>query len=320
MSLSDIASRRRFTELNQHRFSLSLGSFTCKILGWGFLGERWWRNYLHVHSFYEICCAFDGVGVFHINDTDYEVRAGDVFVAKPAESHEIVSSESAPLGIYFWSYTLIPNIVPATHTVDKETQEIDALLHAFCHSRRWVSQHGSTGMLNICKLLTDEVIVCAPGYQRNLDGLIAKLIIDTARAVTPSFVSIRAESIFSEQTPNQQTLKQIDHYLHDNFNRSITIRDVAAQVHLSERHVSRLYHEATGCTIKEQVLALRIEAASQRLLSTDHAIKEIGKSVGFPDVQHFTTLFKRRTGLTPALFRQQRGTRFNDPNGPQHVE
>ncbi len=132
-------SRSRFTDLNQMQFSLSLGSYGCEVLGWGYLGERWWRNYLHMHSFYEVCCAFDGAGVFRINDVDYPVQAGDVFIAKPAELHEIVSSESMPLGIYFWSYSLRPNILHRTHQVDEETQEIDALLDAFSQSQCWVS-------------------------------------------------------------------------------------------------------------------------------------------------------------------------------------
>jgi hypothetical protein len=95
----DFAARRRFLELNQLSLALPLGDVTCEILGWGFLGERWWRNYLHVHSFYEVCCAFDGEGVFRINGEEHVVRAGDLFVARPTEPHEIVSSEDAPLGI-----------------------------------------------------------------------------------------------------------------------------------------------------------------------------------------------------------------------------
>ena len=49
-------------------------------------------------------------------------------------------------------------------------------------------------------------------------------------------------------------------------------------------------------------------------------IKEIGEHVGLPDVQHFTTVFKRHTGLTPATFRKQHGTQFANPSGPRHVE
>lgn len=318
-------SRSRFTDLNQMRFSLSLGSYGGEVLGWGYLGERWWRNYLHMHSFYEVCCAFDGAGVFRINDTEYAIQAGDVFVAKPAELHEIVSSEPSPLGIYFWSFSLRPNILHRTHQADEETQEIDALLDAFSQSQCWVSQRGSENILSVCQLLTEEVITRAPGYRQTCEGLIAKLILDTARSVVPIEASNHtiAQSLSLQSlthTPTQQVFRQIEQYLRDNFTRPITIRDVAAQVYLSERHVSRLFQQATGKTIKEYVHVLRMDAAAQQLLNSERAIKEIGEHVGLPDVQHFTTVFKRHTGLTPATFRKQHGTQFANPSGPRHVE
>ena len=324
---SDFGLRRRFTDLNQERFSLLLGSYRCEMLGWGYLGERWWRNYLHLHSFYEVCCAFGGTGTFRINGVDYQIQAGDVFVAKPTELHEIVSAESTstPLGIYFWSYSLRPNILQRTHQVDEETHEIDALLDAFSQSRCWVSRYASSSILSLCQLLTEEVITRAPGYRQTCEGLIAKLIIDTARSVVPIEVPnpriTQASHLQSlTYTPTQQIFKQIEQYLRDNFARPITIRDVAAQVHLSERHISRLFQQATGKTIKDYVHVLRMDAAVHQLLNSAVAIKAIGEFVGLPDVQHFTTVFKRHTGLTPAAFRKQHGTRFADPKGPKHVE
>jgi AraC family L-rhamnose operon transcriptional activator RhaR len=113
---------------------------------------------------------------------------------------------------------------------------------------------------------------------------------------------------------------RIEQYLHDNYNRPIKMRDVAAQVHLSERHTSRLFLQVTGTSIKARLTALRVEAASQLLLSGRRPVKEVAEASGFPDVQHFTTLFRRHTGLTPAAFRQRGGTTFADPTRPGHIE
>jgi len=100
--------RQQFTDLSLLALSPQLGDFVSQILGWGFIEPHWWRNYPHSHSFFEVCFAFEGQGTFRIKGTDYQVQVGDVFVAKPGESHEIVSSDHNPLGVYFWSYTLVP--------------------------------------------------------------------------------------------------------------------------------------------------------------------------------------------------------------------
>jgi YesN/AraC family two-component response regulator len=57
---------------------------------------------------------------------------------------------------------------------------------------------------------------------------------------------------------------------------------------------------------------LRIEAASQLLLDDSVPIKQVARAVGYPDPHYFTTLFGRKTGVTPGVFRQRRGTRFRD--------
>lgn len=317
MNSIDFASRRRFTELNQLKASAHLGGYVCEFLNWGFLGERWWRNYLHVHSFFEICCAFDGEGVFRIKGQECTVRAGDVFVARPSEPHEIVSSEAEPLGIYFWAFTL------NRRELTSAEPDVDRLLIDFAHGSRWVSPE-TAAMQHTLLALTDEVVQRAPGYRRTIDGLVAKLILDTARAVVPPRPAAQLDAPLGDErarlSHEQRLIQQITRYLRDNYSRPITIRDVAAQVHLSERHVSRIFHAATGTTIKEFVQGLRIESAARQLIDTRQPIQSIGEAAGFPDVQHFTTTFRRHTGLTPAVFRKQRGTRFVDPTQPGHVQ
>jgi AraC-like DNA-binding protein len=101
-------------------------------------------------------------------------------------------------------------------------------------------------------------------------------------------------------------------YVRDNYARPIQVRDVAAQVHLSERHLARLFARETGRSILEYLTDLRIEAASQLLLDETLPIKQVARQVGYPDAHYFTTLFGKHTGLTPGVYRQRRGTRFRD--------
>jgi AraC-like DNA-binding protein len=51
----------------------------------------------------------------------------------------------------------------------------------------------------------------------------------------------------------------------------------------------------------------RLEAARQRLTSEDTPLKEIAFTLGFRHPSHFTTWFKRHTGMTPTAFRVGRG-------------
>lgn len=320
---SPYSARRRFVDLNQLALQLRIGRFRCEILGWGLLGERWWRNYMHTHSFFEVCCAFAGEGVFRLDGHEHIVRRGDVFVARPGDLHEIVPSEEEPLSIYFWSFLLDEEADDAAQRdAPAETASADAhvddLLRAFIHSQRWLSAD-SAALHSTLLLLTDEIAAHAPGFRWAIKGLATKLILDTARAVTPH-AGVAVDSPARSSDMSRSVAARIERYLKDNYMRPITIRDVAAEVNLSERHAARIFLRAYGATIKEHVSTLRLEEAARRLISSPDAVKSIAAACGFPDVQHFTTVFRRRTGLSPAVFRRQRGTRFADPSLPGHVE
>ena len=294
--------RSRFTDLNQVSFSLHLGNFTGELLNWGFIEPQWWRNSLHKHSFFEICYAFEGQGIFRITRRDYEVQAGQVFVARPGETHEIISSEEDPLGIYFWSYTLIP---------PRECQQeagVDVLLNAFLTSQKPLST-SSPAMPRILELLTEEIVQKEPGYVQAIEGLVVKLLLDTARAVVEVLPQFILDDL-SAKSPEETVIHMVVRYLRDNYNHAISIRDLAVQVHLSERHICRLFRKMMGMSILEYLTKLRVEIAAQLLLERRLAIKEVAQTVGYPDVRYFTTLFRQYTGLTPAVFRQKGGTSF----------
>ncbi|WP_234705318.1 helix-turn-helix domain-containing protein [Sinorhizobium meliloti] len=55
----------------------------------------------------------------------------------------------------------------------------------------------------------------------------------------------------------------------------------------------------------EYVQALRIEEAKQMLETGNVAIEDVAASVGYEDPTFFRKLFKRRTGVTPAQYRQR---------------
>jgi AraC-like DNA-binding protein len=50
----------------------------------------------------------------------------------------------------------------------------------------------------------------------------------------------------------------------------------------------------------------RIERAQERLREGGRAITEVAHELGFSSSQHFATVFKRHTGLTPGAWREGR--------------
>jgi hypothetical protein len=163
-----------FCNLRHVPIANGLGSYRSVMLYWGLYAPKYWRNYLHTHSFFEVCHACRGRGIFRINGKDHKIRAGDLFIARPGEEHEIVSDRRGGLGIHFWAYSL-------TRGRPGESSAVDALLDAFSRSSCEVVAAPESIALTL-RMLTEEITRRAPGYPLVIEGLTAKLLLETARA------------------------------------------------------------------------------------------------------------------------------------------
>lgn len=295
----------RFNDISRLPVAASVGGHRAEFLYCGVLGGTWWRNFLHAHSFFETCHVYAGCGTFRIDDKRHRIARGDTFIAWPGGAHEIISSRSQPLGIYFWGYTLIPQV-----TEEAGDPTLREVLRRFPSARVPVARIPSIGPL--LRMMTEEMTARAPGYFEMLNLLATKVMIETARAVSPGLME--GEPVPQRTRSVAEALvRTAEHYLRDNLERSFRVRDIAAQVNLSERQLTRVFRRFTGSSILAYLTNLRIERASQLLLHTDLPIKQVASDVGFPDTHYFTTLFGRRTGMTPGAFRQKGGTAFFAP-------
>ncbi|RVL75889.1 helix-turn-helix domain-containing protein [Sinorhizobium meliloti] len=100
-------------------------------------------------------------------------------------------------------------------------------------------------------------------------------------------------------------ISKIQAWLVDNYATTNPVSAMVGRSGLSERSFKRRFSAATGHTPVEYVQALRIEEAKQMLETEDVAIEDISVSVGYEDPTFFRKLFKRRTGVTPAQYRQR---------------
>ena len=69
--------------------------------------------------------------------------------------------------------------------------------------------------------------------------------------------------------------------------------------------ISRQFHRHFGCTISEYMRRVRMARAQSMLSCRDLEVAEIALACGFSDQSHFTTAFRRLTGMPPHRYRLQ---------------
>jgi len=78
---------------------------------------------------------------------------------------------------------------------------------------------------------------------------------------------------------------------------------LAGTVGLSRAHFIREFHHAFGQSPHQYIVRLRMERAAALLRTTDVAVAEICRAIGWQSVGSFTTRFTRTHGLSPTAYR-----------------
>lgn len=101
-------------------------------------------------------------------------------------------------------------------------------------------------------------------------------------------------------------IKLAKEYIINNFNKSITLKDVAEEVFLSQNYLSELFKKEIGEGFYEFLSNYRIKRAKEILITTNLKVYEIAKMVGYNDSITFGRAFKKITGVTPNSFRNNK--------------
>ena len=93
-------------------------------------------------------------------------------------------------------------------------------------------------------------------------------------------------------------------YIENNFNKNITVRDVAREIFVNERYLYNLFMKYEKVSIKDYINLQRYSHACELLSNTQLAINEIAHSVGYHDVFAFSKFFTKQGGLSPTKYRE----------------
>ncbi|MDR7000736.1 AraC family transcriptional regulator of adaptative response / methylphosphotriester-DNA alkyltransferase methyltransferase [Neobacillus niacini] len=107
-----------------------------------------------------------------------------------------------------------------------------------------------------------------------------------------------------ERLPDQEWIAQIIQYIEQNYIEKLTLETLAEACHGSPYHLHRTFKRITGVTPVEYIQLTRINKAKELLIKTNITIVDIALSVGMSNTPYFITLFKKKSGFTPAQYRQ----------------
>lgn len=144
-----------------------------------------------------------------------------------------------------------------------------------------------------------------------ISGEIFSQIIQSARTpempefhVAGDLLLLYAELFPHKSSPNKY-VRQVESFLQAAYMDKISIQQIAEQLGLDRRYLTRLFHAHTGKSIQDYLIDIRLREAC-RQLSLDQSVRDTAVLCGYEDVANFSKAFKKQYGISPAKWKQRK--------------
>jgi AraC-like DNA-binding protein len=102
---------------------------------------------------------------------------------------------------------------------------------------------------------------------------------------------------------NSRRVNLVMEYLNKNFDKEVSLNEVARLTAMSDVAFSRFFKQRTGKTFVDTLNEVRLGNASRMLIETTQSVNEIAYRCGFNNISNFNRIFKKKKNCTPKEFR-----------------
>lgn len=247
---------------------------------------------LHSHSReLEIHYITAGRGTYLINNRLYEFKAGTLLIIHRNEIHRLVEIKSS---ISQYVLYFAPGIFG-----DYGDLKTFALKHLF-KSTPIVSEFQGAGVeleLIFRSLFTDYKTKSPYWKEAVISGLVRLCVLLQGRPAGEN----KKYNVSGKDKDIEDALTFID----KNYSKELPLELIAGTIGLTPNYLSSKFTKTVGMTLKDYIIAKRINEAKKRLeTAPGDKIISIAYESGYKDLSNFNHTFKKLTGYTPSAYRK----------------
>lgn len=257
--------------------------------------EAHYAFFKHAHDSAEIYFIRSGTCRMQIQDNVVECKPNDAIMILPLVVHSFSTDQEACAfdHIHVRTEGLLQYVL-------HDHRYMDGHLPYFDPFTTYIKADGDTRMQRLFQQLIQDVDDHSP-YMLIYQNLHIMELITYIKEKGKQFEAISKKSFDKNK---YEIISFTYNYIHRNYAEKILIEDIAKELNMSTRYLSKLFFEASNQTILNYMNTYRINQAIHRMSSTDEKLTDIAVAVGLSDAQHFSKLFHKMIGDTPSNYRK----------------
>lgn len=249
-------------------------------------------RFYHWHQCVEFLYISQGYGLVVMDNQQFTLRPGRLFVFPPFRLHKVQVDES-----------------DRSHyertTLHIDQTQVAAHLRPFPRFESRFAQLAASEAPAQAYDLRDSQAFMETVFQQ-FSSLNADRPADEAAFLVMQILSVLPAQPLATG-PQQRTLSaQIMQWIEMNYAEKFSLDALARDIGLSRSYTSRIFRQQTGGSIHEYLLTRRLKRGCDLLRTTDLSIDAVAEKVGFSDATYFITCFRKMMQQTPLQYRKKR--------------
>jgi len=255
-----------------------------------------------INNLYTIIFKSSSVcGTFSYGRSSYDYEDGTLVFTAPGQAIEFEATENQEIDPDGWSLVFHPDVFRKSNLSDKMTKY--SFFQYDSNEALHLSEQEKSSLEDLLEKITME-------YSQKLDRHSQHLIVSNIELFLDYCLRFYDRQFYSRTNLNSDVLSKFERFLINYYGDELAVQNgipsvesCAKEMNLSPNYLSDLLRRETGKTTLEHIHYFLIERAKNNLLNSSDTISGIAYSLGFEYPQHFSNLFKSKTGFSPKEFR-----------------
>jgi AraC-like DNA-binding protein len=238
-------------------------------------------------------------GSFKYGRNEYDFEEGTLVWVAPGQVMASTNNIEPDLG--GWSIFFHPNLIRKSHLA--RTISDYHFFNYDSHEALHLSEKEKNN-------LTECVLKIEQEIHQNIDKHSQELIIHNIEAILKYGLRYYDRQFTTRTNQSKDHISKFERFLkqyfesHQQMESGIPTVDICGKaMNMSGKYLSDLLKAETGKSLLEHIHLFVIDQSKKSLLNSNLSVSEIAYSLGFEYPQHFSKLFRTKTGLTPSEYR-----------------
>lgn len=241
----------------------------------------------HFHNSFEFVISYSRMPSSPIDNKAYDRKENSLFAVNPMQVHGITTDVKG--------FNLC-GLHMDCDFVRKVAEDIYGSPNIVFSNDSFAVSHDISMLV---RMLLEEMKYKQQGYEYMVENLSLLIVGNLIRQIKHNLTS----KPHSTPGGNRENLKKVIDYMNENYTSGISCDELSNLINIDKYRFIRSFKAQTSKTPYEYLLDLKLEKAKKMLKMKEYSITEISMLCGFSSHSHFTSTFRKKTGMSPTEYR-----------------